>query len=294
MRMSIRTTSGRWASTAARDLRAVLGLADDLEVRRRRRASSTGRRARARRRRRSARGSGALMPATAAMPRGGSRRRGVAVLEAPAGEADALREADQPRAGARDLGAARTARAARRLTISTVSPLPGAPSIVASTAAPRRVLARVRQPLLHDPVDGAAGGGGHGRRRRRAARTRSRCRRRADSSTRSATSRERRLRALALAARRLGARSTSMTCAQVLERLVGARADDARRRARSPPAARRGGPPARPRAGSAATGGAPARRASRARSACAPARAPGRRAGRARPRPGGCARAARA
>ena len=94
---------------------------------------------------------------------------------------------------------------------------------------PRRVLARVRQPLLHDPVDRAAG------RDRQRPPPSTRCASATtvpaarDSSTRSATSRDRRLRALGLGSRGgLGAQHAD-DLAQVLERLVGARPHDAGR-----------------------------------------------------------------
>ena len=217
---------------------------------------------------------------------------GVAVLEPPAGELDALGEADQPRAGARDRRPAelRERRAADDLDGDAAARRAGDRRLDGGA---RRVLARVRQPLLHDPVDGPAGRRRQRSRRRRAARTRPRCPRRATRR------RARRRRAASAAgagprARGLGGAQHVDDLAQVLERLVGARAHDAggardllRRRVGVDLQRARVQAQQREAVGQhvvhlAGDAGA----LLRARLAA--------RAGRARPRPGGCARAARA
>ena len=143
-----------------RDLRAVLGLADDLQVGRgadhepqagphervvvddqhpdRRAHDGHGSHAQTRK----------------------SPARGRPVLEAPAREADALLQPDQPGAGARDRGVAELR---ERPAADDLDRQPAARRAVDDRLHGRagRVLERVRQPLLHDPVDGPAGGGRH-------------------------------------------------------------------------------------------------------------------------------------
>ena len=187
--------------------------------RRCRRASSTARRARARRRRRSGRGS-RLTSATAATPTAGSRPSSVApVLEPAAGEARALGQADEPGAGARDLGRAPTPTGSR-LRISIVSPSPGAPSTVTSTAAPARACGRWSVPPGRSGT--RCGRSPSGRRRRRTAASRSATRMPAARDSSISAGRSASVGCGRSGARRRGSsRSTPITVAQVLQRLRG-------------------------------------------------------------------------
>ena len=124
--------------------------------RRRPRASSQRRTARARRRRRSGPGSARSRRPRQPGPQAEVAAGVAAVLELAARQRDALGEADQP--GARPGDRRAPARRPRRgLRTSMSQPRRRARRRrVTSTAAPRRVLAGVGQPLLHDPVGGAA------------------------------------------------------------------------------------------------------------------------------------------
>ena len=140
MRMSMRTTSGRWQVDRAEHLAAVGGLGHHLEARRAGEHRSAGRSARARRRRRAGRGSSRQPGAQ------DERAVGVdAVLELAAGERDALGEPDE--AGAR---AGQRRRPRRRPPARGCGPRPAgrrrARATVSVTAAPGACLRALVRP----------------------------------------------------------------------------------------------------------------------------------------------------